>query len=222
MDHGRWRTVALAVAVAMAASIPAAAGPERCAVETRLHWIDVVSLASFAYRGMASEATDVLGRHGVCAEVVRAAPSSVRGADGEIGVVLLRSIGPAGSGKRVMGSIRPGSTTNPSVWIFFDEVAAAVGLSAREPETWTASQRADFARALGRVAAHEVVHALLPDRPHDPSGLMAATLKRHELTRVALPANPGLLADVRRAGPQRLASIAHGGPQGDGGAGVHR
>ena len=73
-------------------------------------------------------------------------------------------------------------------------------------------ERAHFGRALGRVAAHEIVHALLPDRPHDRAGLMARSLGRRELTAAVLRA-PGLLADLRRAAPKREARIAHGGLQ---------
>ena len=39
-----------------------------------------------------------------------------------------------------------------------------------------------FGRALGRVLAHELVHAIAPDCPHTGSGLMSARLTRWMLT----------------------------------------
>lgn len=200
MHLGTWREI-VALAVAWVAMTPKAAmaGPE-CAVETRLQWIDVLAVAPFAYRAMADEAAAMLARHGVCAAIVPAAASAVRTRD-EIGVVLLRSMGAAGAGQRVMGAVRHTANGTASVWVYFDEVASALGLGGRDPAVWTAVERSDFARALGRVTAHEVLHALLPGRPHDPSGLMAASLSRTALTRLSLSGDRELLAAVRRATP---------------------
>lgn len=41
----------------------------------------------------------------------------------------------------------------------------------------------DLGRALGRVIAHEVIHALAPDHPHADEGVMLGTQKRATLTR---------------------------------------
>jgi|SRR5688572_30531884 len=215
MDLGRWRAVSAAMAIAAATSVPAAGGERECSVETRLQWVDVEGLARFAYSAMAREARHVLAEHGVCAELARASPRSVR-ADGEIGVVLLRSMGGSGVGRHVMGATLSSYPGNATVWVYLDEVASAVGLAGRALESGSAADRAGFGRALGRVVAHEVVHTLLPERPHDSAGLMSASLGRHELTTFALGTHSGLLADMRRAGRNRHAENAHDRPQGDG------
>lgn len=201
MHLQRWRAVAAAGTIAVAAGVPAAACDRTCAVETRLQWVDVSGLALFAYPAMAREAKDILAEHGVCAEVTRVSPSSVR-TPGEIGVVLLRSMGGSGVGRHVLGATRSRDPRNATVWVYLDEVASAIGLGGRPAESWSGIERAELGRALARVAAHEVVHALLPGRPHDRAGLMSPSFGRRALI-AALSVNPELLADVRRAAPER-------------------
>jgi hypothetical protein len=197
MHLERWREVSVAVAIGVVASVPAAARDAECAVKTRLQWVDVLALAPFAYGALAGEARQILADHGVCADVARASPSSVRGRV-EIGVILLRTMGGSGVGRHVMGATRSRDPRNATVWVYFDEIASALGLGRRETESWSPVERLAFGRALGRVAAHEVVHALLPERPHDSSGLMAPSLGRRELVASELSAPPDLLAAVRQ------------------------
>ena len=199
--HGNgWRTVPAAMAILLAAGAPAAARGRDCAVEARLEWVDVLGLAPFAYSAMARETREILADHGICAAVRRVAAKSVRSNDG-IGVVLLRSMPASVPGQRILGATRRGRAQAMTVWVYFDQVASAVGLGGRPPATWSGRERAALGRALGRVAAHEVVHVLLPQRPHDSAGLMAASLGFRELTGAPPPAHRGLLADVRRARP---------------------
>jgi hypothetical protein len=200
MHLERWRSVAAALAIAAMTSGPAAARGRECAVEASLHWVDVAGLAPFAYASMADETRAALAGYGVCAHVSRSSPGAVR-TNGEIGVVLLRAM-PGSAGQRVLGATRSRAMRNATVWIYFDEVAAALGLARRPTETWTGPERAEFGRALGRVAAHEIVHALLPGRPHDRAGLMSPSFGRRELTASVLNAHPALRADLLRANPQ--------------------
>ena len=199
MRFERWRRVAAAMTVAVAAAVPAA-GAESCVIDTALHWVDVGGAVPFAYDTASAELSAVLGGHGVCADVARASPNAVR-AGGAIGVILLPSLGAAGAGQRVMGAMRRGGQQTASIWVYFDEVASTLGLRGRAPQAWTPAERSRFARALGRVAAHEVIHALLPARPHDAFGLMAPSLGHDELTAPTLAADPRLIDDLRRLGP---------------------
>lgn len=201
MDTGRWRVVLVAMAMA-AAGREAAAGGRECVIETRLHWVDVTSLAPFAYRVVAGEARRLLAENGICAAVARASAASVRG-KGEIGVILLRTMGGSGEGRRVLGATRTRDVGNAAVWVYFDEVAGALGLAGRPKETWTALERMQVGRALGRVVAHEIVHVLLPDRPHDHAGLMAPSFGRRELATFVLETSPQLAADVRQMAAAR-------------------
>ena len=64
-------------------------------------------------------------------------PASVR-TEGEIGVILLRSMGGSGVGRHVLGATRNRDTRNPTVWVYFDEVASTLGLAGRPTESWSA------------------------------------------------------------------------------------
>jgi hypothetical protein len=84
-------------------------------------------------------------------------------------VVILLPSAPAGVPAGVLAASKA-TTEPPTSWIYLDRVRWAMGHAGRpEPE-------AVFARALGRVMAHELIHALAPDAPHAHSGLMCERL----------------------------------------------
>lgn len=58
------------------------------------------------------------------------------------------------------------------------------GDDGQEKTNPTHKERHRIARALGKVVTHEIIHALTPDRTHEPQGLMRNSLGRH------LPLNP--------------------------------
>jgi hypothetical protein len=82
--------------------------------------------------------------------------------------------------RTVMGAVQRDAPTR-ALWVFPRTIAAALGLAADAPAAGTPAERAAFARALGRVVAHEVVHLMCPWREHDRSGLMAARMSRATL-----------------------------------------
>lgn len=184
----QWSRISVAAAIVLAAGLPVTAGERgaRCVVEVRIQWIDVLDLAPFAFRTAAAEARRVLAEEGICAALARASPASVRTKD-EIGIILLRSMAGSGRGRRVLGATRSQDPGNASVWIYVDEVTATLGLSGRAAYRWTGLERLHAGRALGRVAAHEIVHVLLPNRPHDEAGLMAPSFGRRELMASTFP-----------------------------------
>lgn len=65
-----------------------------------------------------------------------------------------------------------------SIFVFYPGVRRTLGH--REGST-SPRQLAELSRALARVVAHEVVHALAPERGHTESGLMSEKLTREEL-----------------------------------------
>jgi len=78
-------------------------------------------------------------------------------------------------------------------WVF----ACAVARELARP-TRRAPSRASLSRAVGRVAAHELVHVLLPGLPHAGSGLMAARWYPHVLSGATLFADPATRLAIRR------------------------
>lgn len=65
-----------------------------------------------------------------------------------------------------------------SIFIFYPRVRRALG----HRDLGNSPRRvAELSRALARIVAHEVVHALAPERGHAESGLMSGKLTRQEL-----------------------------------------
>ncbi len=78
--------------------------------------------------------------------------------------------------KAAMGMTTGKASPVKTVFVFHQETRAfAVG---RPPAHWSPQQEG---RALGRVLAHEIVHALAPHLPHASAGLMAPTLRSAQL-----------------------------------------
>jgi hypothetical protein len=179
-------------ALALLAAPLAQAGP-RPPEPLKLVWLDVVGVAAFAYEGASEEAARVLADHGLAVAWARGGRDTVR-ADDEIGVVILPRSASA-RGRNVMGAtVRTAGAA--TVWAHVEETADAVALP-RRPATWSGGERRRFAQALGRVIAHEVVHALLPGRPHDEGGLMAARLDRKALSAGSVRVDPRLAHALR-------------------------
>jgi len=106
----------------------------------------------------------------------------------ELAVIVLAEGRRSERDRRIMGSV-PVMPARHAVWVYVHPIWRALELPANRRSASEAETRA-FAVAVGRVAVHEIVHALLPEAPHTPGGLMRSALDRHDLThgRIALPA----------------------------------
>lgn len=65
---------------------------------------------------------------------------------------------------------------------------------AQERASQTSLEKLDIGRALASVIVHELVHVVLPERPHSRSGLMAAELGRDVLLWPGAEIEPALAA----------------------------
>jgi len=143
----------------------------------RLVWVDVLGSAPFAFLNASREASAILARAGVETEWTLGATSSMT-TDDELKVVLLEGITKgARLPEHVMGGTRRGAQSR-TTWIYLANVLWALGLQDRSPQGFTAAEEEDIARALGRVVAHEIVHAVAPQLSHSRSGLMAGRINR--------------------------------------------
>ena len=90
-----------------------------------------------------------------------------------------------------------------TAWIYLSNVIWALGLQDRGSRGYSAREQEEIARALGRVVAHELVHAVAPDIPHSRTGLMADTMGRSLLLQRTLSLAPAEQAALRAgvAGP---------------------
>jgi hypothetical protein len=156
-----------------------------------LVWVDPTSRAGFAADGAIREATAMLAAAGAAVRWRRTdAPMLL--AAGELAVIVVAP--PPRSGRTVMGSTQLDAAV-PAVWVHPDTVAGVLGLGRLAPGAWTPGDRRGFERALGRVVAHEVVHAVLASPRHASVGLMSRSLLRRDLLAPSLRVD----TDTRRA-----------------------
>jgi hypothetical protein len=73
------------------------------------------------------------------------------------------------------------SEESSAAFVFHDRVLAVLGLS--RSGVRTPAERRMLARALARVAVHEIVHRIAPALPHAEAGIMRSRLDRALLTR---------------------------------------
>lgn len=204
----RWsRPFLLAVALAAAAGprlqgLELDPGPQaRAAAEAvapllEIAVVDLDELAPDALRAAWSQTAAVLERLGSRARIRPAAPEDVQAPD-EITVVLMPGLPGPQLRPTVLGAVR--RTAAPRVlWLFPEAVAASLGLPTAARAASTPQEQAMLAVALGRVAAHELVHLVCPSRPHDRDGLMAERMSQAILRGGPLAIDDALRRDFER------------------------
>jgi hypothetical protein len=134
----------------------------------------------------------------------------------EIPVILLRD-DPivARRASRVLGLVLRNQEPSRAVWAFLENVRWALGHD-RDRELPAATRELGLGLALGRVVAHEVIHALAPEEPHTRNGLMGHSMSRAFLLGNGAPLDPrcgraflsGLAARSVRAQEPAAAALA--------------
>ena len=151
--------------------------PRVAAPHLRLVWIDVLGSAPYAFRSAARETAAILADAGVIAAWTLGDASTVTAAD-ELKVVLMAGVANgARLPEHVMGGTRGGARSH-TTWIYLSNVLWALGLQDKATRGLSLQEKEQVARALGRVVAHEIVHAVAPDVAHSQGGLMAQKLGR--------------------------------------------
>lgn len=157
-----------------------------------LVWIDLGVAAVGSERAAREEATRLLREMGVSA-TWRGGDPGETAQPGELRVILLNRAAVDRSGSPVLGSTPSRFEGEPFFWVHVPSVQGALGLDPRR-RLGPADLRDRHALgvALGRVIAHEIVHAVAPDIPHG-AGLMSPRLKKADLTArtLAVPAHLG-------------------------------
>jgi hypothetical protein len=151
----------------------------------RLVWMDPTGVGVGVEAGARDETRSLLRKMGVTVSW-RRGEAGEGARPGEVRLILLdRTTGT--SGKAVLGATPSRFEVAPLVWVHVPSVRAAIGLDpgglayAMPPPASRA-----LAIALGRVVAHELVHALAPSVPHG-TGLMSAALTFRQLTASSIP-----------------------------------
>jgi hypothetical protein len=150
-----------------------------------LVWVDPAGIGVGVEAGALHEARSLLQKMGTTVSWRHGDPGEDARV-GEVRVILLdRATG--SSGKAVLGATPPHFEVAPFVWVHVPSVRSVIGLDPRGP-AFTLAPPASRALsiALGRVVAHELVHALAPSVPHG-TGLMSAALTYRQLTASSIP-----------------------------------
>jgi hypothetical protein len=105
----------------------------------------------------------------------------------EVPVILLeRRPGRRPGPERIMGLVMRDQQPQRAVWLFAENVRFTLGRPGR-PGPPDPELDLSLARALARVAAHEIVHAMAPDEPHASEGLMRHALGKKFLLGAQAP-----------------------------------
>lgn len=167
-------------------------------LHARLVWIDPARVATGVEAGARDEARSILKKMGLSVAWRRGDAAEVA-RPGEVRVILLDRAAARAPGVLVLGATPATFEGEPFVWVHVPSVRAVVGLRPDgPPATVEPPLTRAFGVALGRVVAHELVHALAPSVPHG-TGLMSEKLTRRQLTAVTLPVAPEIGLAVRAA-----------------------
>jgi hypothetical protein len=175
----------------MVLSLSALVAP-RTAPAPEVVWIDLAGVPAAAEEAARREARAVLQETGLALRWRTGAARDLIGPR-ELPVVLLQRDLSARPGRaRVLGACAP-HADHPRVWVYLANLAWTIGVRAyREP--LAADQAVLLGRAIGRIVAHEVIHAVAPAVRHASAGIMSARFDRSDLLSMRL----GIDAATRR------------------------
>ncbi len=186
MIHGKRRGVALVLLIGafcfgITETVGAHSGAEdRLTRRPRLLmvWHDAHGLApNGTFRGMVREVEKLFAPVGLEIEWLEA---EVEDPPLDENTILLRivlmSSEPSGSDwsleKDVMGAFLPGGGRSHSLYVFYRNLVRAVNIHDRPSRLPDIRELRRLSRALGRVVAHEMIHAVAPKAQHGSGGLM--------------------------------------------------
>ena len=176
---------------------PSLARPLTTSSELRLVWVDPTGVGVGAEAAARDEARSLLRKMGATVSW-RRGNAGEPARPGEVRVILLDRT-TENSGKAVLGATPSHFEVAPYLWVHVPSVCAVIGLDPRRPAfTMTPPALRALAIALGRVVAHELVHALAPSVPHG-KGLMSAALTIRQLTASSIPFEPEVGLAVQAA-----------------------
>lgn len=167
-----------------------------------LVWFDVQDQLPGGFETMAAEVRSIFAEIGVVVAVRMAGPGDTFGADSsrEIAVIALaEDPSPKRRKQSILGLVVRDQQPTRAIWAFLANLRRTLGFGSRASDTISPTASDLLARAVGRVVAHEVVHAVAPDHPHDGAGLMKHALSRSLLLGPRQPFGPDCAHSVLAA-----------------------
>lgn len=178
----------------LALSVAALVAP-RTTPAPEVVWIDLAGVPPAALQAARREAAVVLEDVGLSPRWRVGAAQDQLGAH-DLPVVLLRRDHSARRGsERVLGACTP-RADSPRAWVYLENLAWAMGVPAYDGPM-TIEQSTRLGRAIGRIVAHEVIHAVAPALGHARSGIMSPRFNRRDLLSVYLPVDGATRRGVR-------------------------
>ena len=187
-----------APAPALGSKLASRSEPDRATErsELLLLWYDAEDLLPSGFEAMAKAFERLFRPIGAQVTIERA--SGVENADqGDAVRVIAVSRVPAswGLGLDVLAVAPNPSVRQKSVYVILPRVRHELRhLAETAPNVDLLRQRTEMTRALSRLIAHEVVHAVAPAHPHAASGLMRARQPRSFLLRQKMKMDPACVA----------------------------
>jgi hypothetical protein len=176
----RRRLGLIVVAGSLAPSTALDAGPSTAALaHVRAAEIDLARLTPLTRAAMRHELGALLAPASLALSWRTARPDGETDPD-ELRVVLLPRVG-VGPDRGALGAAANRGLVR-TIWVYVPSVATTLGLDPEAVVTSLESQRL-VGVALGRVVAHELVHALAPAVEHAGGGLMRPRLHAVQLVR---------------------------------------
>jgi hypothetical protein len=184
----------------MVLSLSALVAP-RTAPAPEVVWIDLAGVPAGAEEAARREARTVLQETGIALRWRIGLARDLIGPR-ELPVVLLpRDLSSRPGRARVLGACAPRSA-NPRVWVYLANLAWTMGLRTYE-EPLPAEEAVLLGRAIGRIVAHEVIHAVAPAVEHARAGVMSPRFDRRDLISARLDVDA-----ATRRGVQAVLSAA--------------
>ncbi len=167
-----WFRLALAASLPALLMVPATASEPD--LEVSVLWVEAVSIPGAVRDTMVREAADILGPVGVRLRW-RNGPAVTESALDELRVVPVSTSRTRTKSGRMLGAT--GTDAGPrTIWIDYENVAWVAGTTTERLVSADFPERRRVGVAMGRVVAHEVIHALVPELPHAGAGVMGERL----------------------------------------------
>lgn len=180
--YGRYLAVTLSLAILLSPGITLAAHQDEADGQSRhkliMIWNDPYQLLQTGFERITEEVDSIFWNLGVDIEWNKNPSMVLERSRGEI-LVLLRPEKPGSwmQGKNVMGVVS--HDTPPVIRIFYANVTKTLSLEPGPVRPDDSEERVfHMTRALARVLAHEIIHAIAPAHPHASHGLMNPRLTR--------------------------------------------
>jgi hypothetical protein len=197
MGHRSVASLALVLAL-----FPAGSFAGSRAAMIRCTFVDPLSLAPTAFPGLSAEVRRIFADSGLSAALANGGSHRVEVSDELLLILLPRAR--VGRADETLGAVLGGLDGQGAAWLYWEPVAAALDLDPELWRSWSHSEKTAFSRALGRVAAHELIHIILPTFPHASAGLMRKSLSKGDLTRDGLELDGTVTAALHALSDTRM------------------